>query len=236
MICLVDADILVYQVGYSTQYSSRTTAAHHMDIRINEILDNNEADDYRVFLSDSAGNYRLQLYPEYKGNRHSEHPKHYEYLMNYLVDDYGAQIAWEQEADDLLGITQTSYFYDDIKDNTLICSIDKDLHQIVGRHYNLNNGLTLEIGQFHADYNFYHQLLMGDVVDNIPGIVGCGPVGAAKILKGCKTELEMFEACRKAYNDDESMLLMGRLVRIRRYVNEMWEYPNENINSIRGSG
>jgi 5'-3' exonuclease len=48
---------------------------------------------------------------------------------------------------------------------------------------------------------FYAQLLMGDTVDNIPGLPGCGAKGAYDALQGCLSEIEMYEVCLSMYSD-----------------------------------
>ena len=49
-------------------------------------------------------------------------------MNEYLVKEYKAEVCDGQEADDALGINQT--------DQTIICTIDKDLLMIPGQHYN----------------------------------------------------------------------------------------------------
>ena len=73
---------------------------------------------------------------------------------------------------------------------------------------------------------FYTQVLTGDRTDNIPGLHGIGPKKAAKILKGLKTEHEMFDAVLKAYDNDlEYLTEQGKLLWIRRKPNQDWKPP-----------
>jgi len=75
-------------------------------------------------------------------------------------------------------------------------------------------------------YTFYTQVLTGDRVDNIPGLHGIGPKKAEKILKGCKTEDQLYEAVLKAYDNNEEYLCeQAQLLWIRRKPNQLWRKP-----------
>jgi DNA polymerase-1 len=63
-----------------------------------------------------------------------------------------------------------------------ICSIDKDMQQIPGAHYNWNTGKKFVVTKEDADWSFYMQILTGDPGDGYTGIPGIGKVKAAKIL------------------------------------------------------
>jgi 5'-3' exonuclease len=67
------------------------------------------------------------------------------------------------------------------------------------------------------------QCLTGDRSDNIKGIDGIGPKKAEKILDGCITEQELFNAVREAYSNDEEFIMNGRVLWIRRQENEDWK-------------
>jgi 5'-3' exonuclease len=70
-------------------------------------------------------------------------------------------------------------------------SIDKDLLQVPGMHYNWVRDekilVTPEVGL----RKLYQQVLTGDGTDNIPGIYGIGDVKARKLIAACADELEM---------------------------------------------
>ena len=227
MICLIDGDLLVYRVGFATEHNRFREATRQMDNRLEQILEKYDTDAYMLYLSDSDGNFRKALYPEYKANRKQEKPRHYEDLINYLLEDWAALVAWGQEADDALGIFQMKH------PGTVICTVDKDLDQIPGKHYDFIKDKEFDITPEEGLRFFYQQVLSGDATDNIPGLRGIGPVKAASILKGCTGEPELFNAAcsayKQAYKDDQkalsAMLLNARLVRIRQKPEELWEFP-----------
>jgi DNA polymerase-1 len=222
---LIDADILVYRIGFTTQEESEPIAASRMDQSINEMLDAIEADDYTCYLtSTDKSNFRFSLFPEYKANRVQPKPKHYLFLREYLLNDYQATLVEGQEADDQIGIVSTK-----LGDESIICTIDKDLDQIPGWHYNFVQGRMYNISEIEALRCFYDQCLVGDTSDNIKGCPGIGKVKSMRRLEGCQSEKEMLESvCRAyatAYQENEwaeALLLAGRLLWIRREPDQKW--------------
>lgn len=136
--------------------------------------------DYRLFLT-GAGNFREQvatLLP-YKGNRDPSHkPKYYVDLKDYLRDFWNAEVVTGREADDAIGCAQWA-----AKDrDTVIVTIDKDLDQIPGYHYNWRKNEFYDVKMADANRFFWYQMLQGDKTDNIPGIHGLGPVRIGKLF------------------------------------------------------
>ena len=181
---------------------------------VDQILVNTEATEYRLFLT-GKNNFRYSIYPEYKAHRPTEKPFWLEKCRQYLIATFNAEVIDGQEADDALGIAQT--------EDTIICSIDKDLLMIPGRHYNFVKDEFQEVTNDSGMRHFYMQCLTGDRSDNIKGIEKIGPKKAEKILAGCVTEQEMFNAVREAYSNDEEFLMNGRVLWIRRKENEDWK-------------
>jgi 5'-3' exonuclease len=254
MLALIDGDVLVYRVGYTTNDDEEWIARARLREMIGGILKAVNTMDYKIFLSDSKNNWRLDIFPNYKANRVQPKPKHLPYLQNLIVDEWGAEVAWGQEADDALGITQTEKSYTveydghdgsvvkSLRSNTIICSIDKDLLQIPGQHYNFVKEEMKFVTPEEGLFRFYEQTLIGDSGDNITvaeglSCKGIGPKKAYKLLEGCETDLDYFLAVQDAYTkgwskdgltDEEivnRLLTTGQLVKIRTKEGEIWQFP-----------
>lgn len=162
-----------------------------------------------LWLSPSNGsNFRFKLAKTpgpkglgYKANRPAR-PLHYASIREYLIKHWGAQEIDGFEADDALGMYQT--------DNTIASHIDKDISMIEGKHYHWVKQeryvVDGSIGVLPMDGQrgtgkafFFHQMLTGDNVDNIPGIPNIGPVKSSKLLSKAKTEKEMLAIITEMY-------------------------------------
>jgi DNA polymerase-1 len=197
-------------------------ATSRTDFLINAALEDVGATSLRIYLSDSLdNNYRYHIDNSYKAHRIDQpKPVHYDLLKEHLILKWGAKIAHNQEADDALGIDQTNE-----GDDSIICSIDKDLLQIPGNHYHLVKKERLFIEPIQGTRWFYQQLLIGDPVENVKGVFGVGPIKAAKLLGEVDNEEEMFTLTRKLYDDDDRLLINGRLLKIRTREDEIWNFP-----------
>lgn len=227
MKALIDGDIVVHRVGYTTNNDPVGIAYARANEMIEGILRATKADSFEVWLSDAKeNNFRYQVWDKYKANRTAPRPVHYDALKKYLHEHWYATVALGQEADDALGIIQCS------EPDTIICSIDKDLLQIPGHHYNFVRDEFTFVEHFDGIKHFYRQLLIGDTVDNIRGVDGIGPVKADRALAGYDTELECFEKVKLMYEDDQRLLINGRLLWIRRRENELWSFPQEAYTNL----
>lgn len=184
-----------------------------------------------LFLSGSR-NFRYDINPEYKANRKdTPKPKHLNLLREHCVVHWKASVADGVEADDLLGIEQTAD-----PDNTVICSIDKDLLQIPGRHYNFVKLEHSIISPLQGLRHFYYQLIMGDRADNIFGFDGKARSAVPKFLQEkvelldfLSDEIDMYNHVLDMYNNDsERMHMNAKCLWILRKENEHWQVPQEN--------
>ncbi len=133
-----------------------------------------KSDDIEIFLSDhTCFRNDLATIAEYKAGR-SDPPVHKDAAKNRLLKTYNAILEPNLEADDLMGMRQTT--------ETAIVSIDKDLRQIPGKHYNFVEDKKFVMSKQEADEWFMHQLMTGDRVDNIKGLPGIGEAYATRIL------------------------------------------------------
>ena len=235
MYALVDSDIVVYRIGFTTEDVDAAIASIRTKELVDQILAEVDATSYKLFLTEEndPSAFRRQIYPEYKAHRIKPKPKWYQEIRAFLQLEYDAEVCTEIEADDALGIEQTAHavvYHSMVLEGqqegcspSIICSIDKDLKQIRGHHYNFVKKELTYISQEEALYNFYSQLLIGDSSDNIKGVWKCGPVKAAKILEGTNTEQEMFNRVRETYNNDIEMLMNGRILWIWKQPNDDWK-------------
>ena len=202
---LVDGDIAVYKAIYSVGSSEEWRAYRdRLDSIVQGYFNRFDVSEGEIYLT-GKGNFRRTLYPNYKANRRGlEEPPFIDDLKSYLVEDYGAYLCNGFEADDALGVVQSS-FLSDCRVETCVVSIDKDLRQIPGWHYNMNSR-TLEYVDAEEAELFYHcQLLAGDTTDNINGIKGIGLKRALTKLTGLTTS----ERCRliqELYNENNQCL------------------------------
>lgn len=223
MLALIDGDLIAYRCAAASENEEDWIAIARAKESVERILDATKATECQVWLSDSAeNNFRYKLYPAYKANRPPERPRFLGLLKDYLVDNWFAQLAVGQEADDSLGIEQIK------SKESIICSIDKDMLMIPGLHYNFVKDVVIEVSETEGLRHFYKQCLSGDKTDNIIKPEHLRGFGAKKIdalLDSVYEEEEMFNRVREKYNDDTHLLLNGRLLWIRRKENQLWEFP-----------
>lgn len=230
MICLIDGDIVAFRAAASCekklpsgeiQYEPEYVAHFRTDETLRKILDATRADSYRIFVS-GCRNFRKDLSPGYKANRKDKIlPKWRESCNEFLITEWKGTVTDGIEADDALGIMQTN-----LDGNSVICSIDKDLKQISGMHYNWVKDEWDEVSELQGIHNFYKQLLIGDTVDNIFGIDGIGPKKAAKIIEPLFDETEMLYRVRKLYKNDDRLIMNGKLLWILKEERGVWNPMN----------
>jgi len=206
---------------------------------VHSILDTVNAQTFRIFLSGS-NNFRHEINPEYKANRKDMvDPKWRKLCKEYLVREWEAEVTDGYEADDALGINQRKRAYEDghplYQEETIICTIDKDLDMIPGWHYSwpivrggavVREGKIYEVSEIDGIKSFYRSLLVGDRTDNIFGVDGIGKVKAAKAIDHLETEEEMFDRVAELYNGDmDRMLVNGKCLWIMREEGKQWESP-----------
>ena len=214
-----------------------------------------------IFISEGS-NFRYDIAKKkaYKATRVSKKPYHFNNLTAYIKGQTSHLIAIGIEADDLMCMIQTQHEEDsNAFGTTIICSRDKDLRQCPGWHYGWEIGhqpsfgpeLVNRLGRIELNragsqpkivatglYSFYAQVLMGDVVDNIPGIKGLGPVATYEILSKCKTENELLDAVSFQFDFKygekwiEELTEQGRLCWMVRRLDEEGKPAMWNIGDV----
>jgi len=231
---LLDGDIICYRCAASCQKQGVTVepvevALMRVDELVQRILHETAAPDYQVFLTGS-NNFRFKYNPEYKANRKdSVKPEWLEQCREHLVVKWNAQVSDGCEADDLMSIAQSRN-----PEHTIICTIDKDLLQVPGDHYNFVKQEFQIITPLTGMFNFYWQFIMGDKSDNVFGFDGLARQKMPQKMEWMMTELqeaclkgevEAFKWVRVQYDDDERLLMNGRMLWMQREPEQIWEFP-----------
>ena len=223
---LVDGDLVAYRCSASAEQEDLSIATFRMEELLDQIITKTYADSYRFFLS-GKGNFRKQIYPEYKANRTQPKPIHLQACREFACEKLNAEITeHEMEADDYMGI-----FQDKGNSSTVIASLDKDLLMIPGLHFQWAFGTskwqkeekTITQTEIEGLRLFYEQCLKGDKADNIKGVAGLGDVKAKRYLEGCTTEKEMLDVCLEHYHHEEEFLLNAQCLWILRSFEDSYE-------------
>ncbi len=174
--------------------TSPPTGAIRGMINMMQALQKEQPSDYIACVFDASGpTFRDALYPDYKAHR------------SPMPDDLRAQIApihevvrllgWTVldipgvEADDVIGTLARTAAAQGVR--VIVSSGDKDLSQLVDEHVTIidtMNGKRRDVAGVTAEFGvppalmIDFQTLVGDQVDNVPGVHKVGPKTAAKWL------------------------------------------------------
>jgi DNA polymerase I len=151
--------------------------------------------DYACCVFDASGpTFRDALYPEYKANRSPMPPD----LRAQIepIHEVVRLLGWKVldvpgvEADDVIGTLSCLATQQGV--DTIISSGDKDLSQLVNDHVTVidtMNDRKRDVAGVEAEFGVPpslmvdYQSLVGDAVDNVPGVDKVGPKTAVKLLK-----------------------------------------------------
>ena len=224
---IIDADILVYRIGFATVNEDEAVAIRTMAGFLEDMImfDLPFCTTWTLHLT-GKGNFRddFAVTRPYKANRKgNKKPTHYEALRNYLAWSWDATVWNGMEADDAVAIEAT-----ELGDKGVIVSLDKDLDQVVGHHYNFVKRLHYYVDEETAKFNFYKQFLTGDAVDNIEGVRGIGDKRATALLEG-KTEEEMWEIIVEKLGYDRA-IENGHLLYMLRSTGDQFTPPTVKSN------
>jgi DNA polymerase-1 len=201
---LVDGSSYLYRAFFAGGEAMSTTLADgtvqktgaiRIIINMMQKLLNDYPSTWAACVFDAKGpTFRDALYPEYKAHR------------SPMPDDLRSQIApihevvrlsgWPVldvpgvEADDVIGTLAAAAASQGIE--VLISSGDKDLTQLVNEHITIidtMSGKVRDLAGVEAEFGvparlmLDYQMLVGDPVDNVPGVQGVGPKTAVKLLQ-----------------------------------------------------
>jgi 5'-3' exonuclease len=208
---LVDASVFIFRAYYSVplEFTDRdgnpVNAVHGFARFLGDLLERQSPAHIAVAFDESLEqSYRNEIYPAYKANREpapAELKRQFglcrEVVRAFGIAEYGSS---RYEADDIIGTLATRAR--EAGRPVTIVSRDKDLTQLVGEPDTYWDAV--------ADVRYgYHDIeerfgvkperiadflaLMGDAVDNIPGVPGVGRKTAATLLKHFETLTGVYE-------------------------------------------
>ncbi len=213
---LLDAYALIFRAYYAfiknpriTSYGLNTSAVFGFTNTLLDVLQNQKPTHIAVVFDHKSENIRKQDYPLYKANRDEtpEDIKLSEPYIRRVIEAFNIPIleAEGYEADDVIGTltkkAEAAGF------TTYMMTPDKDFGQLVTEkslmYKPARSGNSAEIWgpaevceRFKLDNTLQvidYLGLMGDAVDNIPGVPGVGPKTASTLLKQYGTMEKLYE-------------------------------------------
>jgi len=235
-IYLIDASPYIFRAYFSIPSSLRTpdgapaNAVYGYTAFLLDLLKKAKPTHLAVAFDGSlTTSFRNEMYPAYKAQREKPDEELYAQLeacrevtealgMNWHIDDH-------YEADDIIGTIATKLAKSESR--FVIVSGDKDLAQLVSQRTSLwdfakdrwFNEKTVKL-HFGVRANQIVDLLalMGDAVDNIPGVKGIGSKTAVELLKKFSSIEDIYQKINKV----EKLALRGA-VAIRAKLDASWD-------------
>jgi len=202
---LLDAYALIYRAYYALNRNPRinskglnTSAILGFANTLLEVLENEKPDYLAVVFDPRGKTFRSDFFPEYKANREKT-PEDISLAVPYiksLIEGFGIEIVEVEnyEADDVIGTLAKKAEKEGLQ--VIMMTPDKDYGQLVSENIFMmkpaKGGKPAEVlGVAEICKNFGIKRpeqvidflgMSGDSVDNIPGIMGVGPVTARKLI------------------------------------------------------
>ena len=226
-----------------------------------------------ITMGMKSGREQLATVKEYQENRDPDKPikvrvrelRHL--LANYKESNVTPVVCHFFEADDIMCRYQNDMIKAGRYDDSIIVSGDKDLWQVQGWHADVKTGRMWEANGFgKTEYRevgnvkpklvgegtswFWHQMIMGDGVDNIPGLAkisnktldkyfplksrkprnqgaaACGEAKAYEIMKHAKDDRQAVRLVFNVYKDYYGVNAMAQFVE-QAYL--LWMQRNDNV-------
>lgn len=202
---LLDAYALIYRAYYALNRNPRinskglnTSAILGFANTLFEVMQNDKPDYMAVVFDPKGLTFRSDIYPEYKANREKT-PEDIIDAIPYiksLIDGFGIEqiVVDHYEADDVIGTLAKKAEKAGL--HTYMMTPDKDFGQLVSENIFMmkpsKGGRPVEIlgvkeicekfGVSRPEQVIDFLGMSGDSSDNIPGIMGVGPVTARKLI------------------------------------------------------
>ncbi|HSH41616.1 MAG TPA: 5'-3' exonuclease H3TH domain-containing protein [Arenicellales bacterium] len=210
-IYLVDASIYIFRSWFSLP--DTLTAADGAPVNavygflrfLTEFVETTRPANIMVAFDQSlTTSFRSEIYPQYKANRDPAPPELKAQLAacERLVECLGISHLKHPrfEADDL--IASVAVLARDSGYRVVVVSGDKDLSQVIQEGdmwWDYARGRKLDVQGVHDHFGVWpHQItdflaLVGDTVDNIPGVPGIGPKTASRLLRVFKDVEQLYD-------------------------------------------
>jgi DNA polymerase-1 len=195
---LVDGSSYLYRAFHAlpdlrTSRGEPTGAIRGVISMLRRLIEDGKPDYFAVVFDAPGKTFRDEWYPEYKANRSPMPDALVAQIapLHELIRVHGWPLVMIEgvEADDVIGTLARQAEAQGI--DTLISTGDKDLAQLITPHVTLINTMTNErldmttvVDKFsvRADQLLDYLTLIGDSIDNVPGVPKVGPKTAVKWL------------------------------------------------------
>ena len=236
MIGIVDVDSILYRACWDI-FELDEARDKYCDI-LRGYLDEGWCDEFACYIK-GKDNWRYKVFSDYKAQRgkYVNERMNMEVmaeLVDWIVDNRLAIPSHGCEADDLVRRKAEKMRARD--KNFIVISADKDLDCIAGKHMRPTpKGELLEymVSPEEANYNYYMQVLIGDMTDNIRSPKRLGPKTAEKILdtdpSNYKKVIE--EAYKERCGNEwlHALMFTGSLIHIQRYQDDYFKWDGKNF-------
>jgi len=195
---LVDGSSYLFRAFHAIRHMNNskgepTNAIYGVINMLKKLITDYEPEQLVVIFDAKGKTFRNDMYPEYKANRPPMPDELRSQIepIHTIIRAMGIPLLVIDgvEADDVIGTLcrQASA----LQINTLVSTGDKDMAQLVDEHVTLINTMTdtlmdpagvVDKFGIKPDQIIDYLALMGDSVDNIPGVPKCGPKTAVKWL------------------------------------------------------
>ncbi len=219
---------------------------------INALMRSNEADCVLFCLEGRGEGFREKLYPDYKGQR-PDAPEEFKMQLPIAIEwikkmGFASMSVDGYEADDIIASVSKIAKQNGVK--VQIISHDKDLYQLIDGGkisvWDPTKKTHVGVAECFEKFGVYpkdfvdFQALIGDSVDNVPGVKGVGPKTAAKLINEFTTLEAIYSAEHSGRTGEllaagkDSAYLSKELVRLKDDLFETLDFskftmPNGNI-------
>lgn len=216
MIVLMDLDSLIYIIGWNfrpkedddpfidSEENKKARVIEAVDSNVQSILLATGATRYIAAIghpTEKCFRHDAAKFKAYKGSRKPDDPTIALWkpiIKERLIDKWGAITIGGIEADDVCSLAAECLRT--LRQEFIVCTIDKDLGQIGGKFYDYKKLDFAEIEQDQARWLFYYQMICGDAGDGVAGIPKKGDKAAHKALDHLMgDELMMEQVVRSMY-------------------------------------